>query len=373
MRLIQLADYGGAYPGSFIPMVHSVLDAGKRRGWQVEAVFSEIARERTWLRELREEGFTCKLAPTQRPGRADAVRQLIPTDEPVILHTHFASFDLPASAAARRSRNVITYWHKHGGLLPEGRMRNTLKLGLFSRGVEEILCVAPNVLSDASRCLAPQARLALVPNAIELARFPLVTPDDRRKAREKLALPLGAPIALHFGWDWLLKGGDLFLEAAASLIRREGTRNLLAITVADEQPVRTLAQSLDIADHVQVLSPRDDVQTLYAAADVFVAPSRSEGHPFAVVEALASGLPVVASPIGGHETIAATVGSCQIAALDPQALADAIAATLSLPVSERERLQSSGRARIVAEMDIGAWSERMFARYETAIERRAAA
>lgn len=354
-------------------MVRSILDAGKRRGWTVEAVFSEIAHDKVWLRQLREEGFTCKLAPTGRSGRADAVKQLVATDEPLILHTHFASFDLPASAAARRSRNVITYWHKHGALLREGRMRNTVKLGFLSRGVEEILCVAPNVLSDAGRCLAPHTRLALVPNAIELERFPLTTPEDRLRARETLALPLDVPIALHFGWDWQLKGGDVFLEAVASLVRREDTRKLLAVAVADEQPVRRFAQSLNIADHVRALPPRDDVQTLYAAADVFVAPSRSEGHPFAVVEALASGLPVVASPVAGHEAIAASVRSCRISALSSSALADEIAATLAIPVPERERLRAVGRARIVDDMDIGAWSKRMLARYETALERRAGA
>jgi glycosyltransferase involved in cell wall biosynthesis len=370
MRLIHLAAYGGAYPGSFIPMVRSILDAGRRRGWNVEAVFSEVANDKIWLNELREEGFICRLAPTRRSGRGQMVKRFIATDEPLILHTHFASFDLPAAAAARRGRNVIAYWHKHGALLSGARLRNTVKLGLLSKGVEEILCVAPNVLDDARRCLAPSDRLTLVPNAIDLARFPLVTPEQRRRARETLALPLEVPIILHLGWDWRRKGGDIFLEAVASLARSESMHDTLAITIADAQPARRLAQSLGIADRVRVLPPRDDVQTLYAAADVFAAPSRAEGHPFAVAEAIASGLPVVASPIAGHDMIAESMQACRIAALDQRAFADAIAATLALPAAEREHERMASRARIVAEMDIGAWSERMMVRYEGALERR---
>jgi glycosyltransferase involved in cell wall biosynthesis len=351
-------------------MVRSILDGGRRRGWNVEAVFSEVARNKVWLSELRGEGFVCRLAPTGRRSRGQIVKQLIATDEPLIAHTHFATFDLPAAAAARRNDSVIAYWHKHGALRSEAQLRNTVKLGLLSRGVEEILCVAPNVLSDARRCLAPRDRLALVPNVIDLARFPLATPEDRRKARETLALPLDAPIILHFGWDWQLKGGDILLEAVASLVRREDMSNLLAVTVADPQPVRALAESLGIADRVRALAPRDDVQTLYAAADVFAAPSRTEGHPFAVAEALASGLPIVASPMAGHELIAESAQACRIAALDPRAFADAISATLALPAADRERARSVDRARIVNDMDIGAWSERMLARYEQALERR---
>lgn len=372
MRLIHVAAYGGAYPGSFIPMVRSVLDAGRQQGWNVEAIFSEVARDRAWLDELRHEGFACRLAPVGRRARAHLARQLVNGAGPLILHTHFASFDVPAVTAACRRNNVIVYWHKHGGLCSDAQsqLRNTIKLGLLGRAVEEILCVAPNVLNDARACRAPHDRLALVPNAIDLARFQVATAEDKRNARRELSLPPSAPVILHFGWDWARKGGDEFLQAIASLREREGIGDLVALTVADHDVVSTAAEPLGIVDHVRALPPTDDVQKLYAAADVFVAPSRSEGHPFAVVEALASGLPVVASPIPGHEMIAKSVQACQIADLDPAAFADTIAATLSRPTTNRESTRAADRARIVEEMDLGAWSGRMLARYEGALERR---
>lgn len=374
MRLIHLADYGGTYPGSFIPMLRAVLDGGRKRGWEVEAVFSDVARERTWLSELRHEGFTCRLAPKGRKDLAQTVEEVAGTGGGgggTILHTHFTAFDLPAARAARRDRQVIAYWHLHSALRAGAwwQLRNAVKLGLLSRGVEEILCVAPNILDQARARLAPGDRLALVENAIDLTRFPLVSEERRREARANLGLRADAQVVLHFGWDWQRKGGDVFLQAVGSLLERGELDRLVAVTVAGEQGVGA-AERLGIAEHVRVVGPSDDVQALYAAADVFVAPSRGEGHPFAVAEALASGVPVVASPIPGHEMIAKAAAACRIAELDSRAFADGMLAALSLPATERERERLAARSWVVEEMDILAWSERMLERYDRALARR---
>jgi glycosyltransferase involved in cell wall biosynthesis len=368
MRLIHLADYGGTYPGSFIPMVRAVLDGGRKRGWEVEAVFSQVADDRAWLSELRHEGFTCRLAPTGRQALRQTVEEVATKGGPAILHTHFTAFDLPAARAARRHDQVIAYWHLHSALRSGAwwQARNCLKLGVLSKGVEEILCVAPNILEQARKRCGPDDRLALVTNAIDLTRFPLVSPERRRAARAALALPTDARVVLHFGWDWQRKGGDVLLGAIASLVKREDMGELVAVTIADEQAVGA-RESLGIAEQVRVVKPSDDVQTLYAAADVFVAPSRGEGHPFAVAEALACGLPVVASPLPGHDLIAEATEACRIAALDSSSFADAIAATLTLPAADRSRQRSTAREWVVEEMDILAWSERMLERYDQAL------
>jgi glycosyltransferase involved in cell wall biosynthesis len=369
VRLIHLADYGGTYPGSFIPMIRSVLQLARERGWLVEAVFSKDADERAWLSELRAEGFACTVVPAGRAAHDEIVERLCAqADGPVILHSHFTTFDLPVATAARRHRRVIAYWHLHSALRPgvKWTLRNAVKLGVLSQGVEQILCVAPNILEQARRRLAPRSRLELVPNAIDLSRFPVAGADARRTAREALGLPLNACVALHFGWDWQRKGGDIFLRALAL----SKMANVVAVTVADEQPAMGLAESLGIADRLRVLPPSDDVASLYAAANVFVASSRGEGHPFAVAEAIASGLPVLASPIPGHEMIATATTACRIVALDPAAFASAIADAFDQTSDDRSREQSAARAWAIAQMEIDSWSERMLARYEHALTSR---
>lgn len=369
MRLIHLAAYGGTYPGSFIPMVRGVLNAGQQRGWRAEAVFSETASDRPWLSQLADSGISCHFAADSHRRRAQLVKDIVAVDEPLILHTHFASFDVPAVAAALRRGNAVVYWHKHGGLCHDAkaRIRNTLKAGVLGRHVEEILCVAPNVVRDAQRCLAPRKRLVLLPNAIDLSMFQPADAGRRSRAREQLGLSLESRVILHFGWDWHRKGGDVLLEAISALARRGEATNLVVLTVADDQTARAAAAAARVSKHVRALPPTDDVQSLYAASDLFASPSRSEGHPFAVVEALASGLPVIASPIPGHEMVAQSAKACRITRLDHALWADAIAATLREPSAEREARLTEDRGRLVDTMDIHAWSERMLARYERAL------
>jgi glycosyltransferase involved in cell wall biosynthesis len=324
------------------------------------------------LSELREEGFDCRVATRGRRGLDGTLEQLLVTGEPTILHTHFTAFDIVAARAARRHEEVLAYWHLHSALRTGAwwRARNAVKLRLLSRGVAEILCVAPNILEQARKRMAPHDRLALVTNAIDLERFPLVTTERRRGSREQLGLPVDARVVLHFGWDWDRKGGDIFLGAIAALLRDRDNEDLIAVTVADRQPAELAAEAMGISKNVRIMQPSNDVGSLYAAADIFAAPSRGEGHPFAVAEALASGLPVIASPIPGHEMIAAGTHACRIAPLDPNSFSDALRDVMAVPEAEADLTRLAAREWVVAEMDINAWSERMFSRYEEALRRR---
>jgi glycosyltransferase involved in cell wall biosynthesis len=353
-------------------MVRAVLDGGRRRDWHVQAVFSDVASNRAWLSELREEGFDCRLATAGRRSLEGTLDELLTAGEPTILHTHFTAFDIAAARVAHRHEEVLAYWHLHSALRTGAwwRARNVVKLRLLSQGVEEILCVAPNILEQARKRLAPHDRLALVTNAIDLKRFPLVTPERRRRSREGLGLPVDARVVLHFGWDWDRKGGDIFLGAIATLLKDRNNEDLVAITVADPQPAELAAKSMGIAKNVRIVQPSNDVGAFYAAADIFAAPSRGEGHPFAVAEALASGLPVIASPIPGHEMIAAGAHGCRIAHLDPNSFSDALRDVMAVPETEANRTRLAARDWVVAEMDIDAWSERMLSRYEEALDRR---
>src|SRR6185312_7147004 len=96
-------------------MLRGVMRAARDRGWTCEAVFGQVAKDRVWLDELRDDGIPFRFAPSN--SRADIsrlVRDLLSeSDEPTVLHTHFTSFDIPAAMAAARHPSTSVFWHVH--------------------------------------------------------------------------------------------------------------------------------------------------------------------------------------------------------------------------------------------------------------------
>jgi glycosyltransferase involved in cell wall biosynthesis len=179
-------------------------------------------------------------------------------------------------------------------------------------------------------------------------------------------------VLLHFGWDWHLKGGDLFLGAVRRLLddARWRHRTLLAVTSQGGEPARTLAADLGLSDHVRIVGPIDDVETLHAAADVLLATSRAEGDPLAVAEALSRGTPVVATEIPGHTYAAEATPACRLVPHDPAAIAKAAVQTLDRSAQSARADAGHGHEWIRQERSMSAWVERLLGFYEEALERR---
>jgi glycosyltransferase involved in cell wall biosynthesis len=110
---------------------------------------------------------------------------------------------------------------------------------------------------------------------------------------------------------------------------------------------------------VRVLEPTNDVQRLYHASDLFVTCSRAEGMPFAMAEALSSGLPVVASDIPGQAWMGRSLPGCVLAPLEPAALAEGIRRLLSRDHARAARDADASREWVRAEMGLPQWGERL--------------
>jgi glycosyltransferase involved in cell wall biosynthesis len=365
VRVIQVTDYGSPFAGSFVPMLRVGLQAMETRGWKAEAVLPPRARGRDWLEQLRD--VSVLFAPEGGlQDRARWLRSLVDAEPgPTVLHSHFTEYDLPVAAAARSRPAVTAYWHLHTVLSPRPsiRVRNRIKFSLLSRPVERILCVAPHLAQSVIARGGPPEKVTYFPNGLDVDAYPLPSQERRRVAREQLGLPQDAAVLLHFGRNWGLKGGDLFLEAVKRL-RDGGHADVVAVSSRGGAPAMAEAEALGLADVVHVPEDVEHVQELFAAADLFMATSRAEGMPLSVLESLASGVPVVASDIPGHALPGLPRGPLLAVPLDAEALAAAAAEQLERSREDPALDTEVARDWIREQMGVVDWADRMIDLYE---------
>ena len=202
---------------------------------------------------------------------------------------------LVVAASAARLARVPRVVLRLGGMHGLGRpLRATMTRAALRRLVHAVYVNSGDVANHLA-ALVPgleSARIVCIHNGISLPAMPPAP------LREQLGLPAGALIVLGAGGLERRKGFDLAIDALADPALADAH-----LVVAGSGPLRQQLQAqaarLGIAERVHLLGQRADVAALLRAADAFVLPSRREGMPVALMEAMAAGLPVVAARVGG--------------------------------------------------------------------------
>jgi glycosyltransferase involved in cell wall biosynthesis len=165
------------------------------------------------------------------------------------------------------------------------------------------------------------------------------------------------------------KGVDIFLHAAARVFAHcPDTKFVVAGDGPDRAELDTLIDKLGIRDNVRMLGRWDDMPALYASLDIMVSASRREGLPIAILEGMASRLPLVATAVGEVPTVIRDgCTGLLVPAEDPELLATAI---IELLLDPAKRKQLGSAARQLVEDDFSA--ERMTADYLRVYEEAAA-
>lgn len=298
-----------------------------------------------------------------------------------IIHTHMSKAALAGVVAARLVRPsaarplVVNTAHNLGSIaLSHPLLRRAFRI--YDRMLLGNSCDAVIVVSERLRAqalalgLVPPHRLFAIPNGIALERF---APDQAQSAAQRAALNVspGQTLIVTVARLVWFKGLDVLIDALALLAPRQpGAR--LAIVGAG--PLRAdlerRAQALGVGDRVTFTGERRDVPQLLAAADVFALTSVSEGMPISILEAMASGLPVAATDVGGvGELVQDGETGLLTRPRDPAAFAAALE-SLSADPALRERMGARGRARAEAEFTGSAMTDRTAALYAQALERR---
>lgn len=280
------------------------------------------------------------------PAMAAELERTVPAMD--VVHTHLP-FNYPTFAAARSAlrHGKPLFYHQRGVFDPERLKFRGMKKRLYIRAVERPImekATALIALTEAEvlsyRALGVRSPCRVIPNGIDVSKY-RQAPRGEIGARWKIAPD--APVILFLGRVHPIKGADRLLEAFLE-IRSDSPRSVLVLAGPDEWGVETKYREvvhragLDGRVVFPGMVTGEEKLDLLARADLFCLPSDGEGFSIAVLEALASGTPVLLSP-GCHFPEVEAEGIGRVVPSEPSRIGAALVELLADP----ERLREMGR------------------------------
>ncbi len=163
---------------------------------------------------------------------------------------------------------------------------------LLRQRIDQVIFVSENARSR----MGPVSRAVTIPNGIDLRP---VQQNSRETLRAALCAPKESVVVVGVGRLHPQKGYDVLLEALALLQPAPETLRLWIVGDGEEHAaLEAQTRALNLQDTVQFLGAREDIPDLLRAADIFVLPSRFEGMPYILLEAMAAGMAIIASEVG---------------------------------------------------------------------------
>jgi glycosyltransferase involved in cell wall biosynthesis len=316
--------------------------------------------------------------PGGRFGWIRRAQRLIGDRRPDLVHTTLFEADLAGRVAAVVRRTPVVTSLVNVAYGPEQQTSSgvaSVKLGaarlvdtLTARPVVRFHAVSEHVADVMSgRLHLRRSRVEVVPRGRDPQLLGRRT--EARRARARAGLGIGQePVVLAAGRHEAQKGLDTLVEALpAILVAVPGVRVLVAGREGAQTPrLRSLVDRLGLQDAVRFLGARTDVYDLLCAADVFAFPSRWEGMPGAVLEAMALEAPIVASDLPPVREAVTNGASARLVPPDrPEAFAKAVVETLGDPAAVARAARA--RADFQARFTIGRAADGMLAFYQRAL------
>jgi glycosyltransferase involved in cell wall biosynthesis len=212
-------------------------------------------------------------------------------------------------------------------------------------------------------------RILRIPNGVDTDRFRPARAGEKERVRDDLGIPEGAFVVATSGMRIARKNAVALVEAVAALERRPVDVLVVGPEGGDpgyEGRLRAAIAALPAGVNAHLLGgvPVERVAELLRAADVYVLPSRAEGLPNSILEAMATGLPCVATDVPGSRDVLSQGGGVLVARDDVPALAESLDALASDP--ERRRRLAEEALRLARERYA---LERVAERYRAAYEK----
>ncbi len=339
LHVIQTAGLGGSES-----VFATLTEALAARGWRVVCAVGEDG----WLVEqLRARGVRVEILPGLGRGRVFEMGSVLALCRLVLAHdidlVHAMSFPahLYACLAARLTgrRAIVNVRNAHHDTAG-ARRRAVWRWGV-APSADAVVTVSEHLAVEMRR-LAGERKVVCLPNGIATERFAC---GDREAARAALGLAADVLVVGTVGNTRPVKGHVDLVRAAAAV-----PAATIVLIGAEVEPVagalRRLCREHGLEGRVVFAGARREVEALLPAMDIFCLPSLSEGMSGSLLQAMAAGLPVVATAVGGSpEVVVEGETGLLVPARDPKALARALQA-LACDPALRQQMGAAGRRRV---------------------------
>ena len=313
------------------------------------------------LRADRVPVHVLQIPPRRYLSEVAAWYRLIRRLRPDVVHTHGARADVLGGLAAKVARlPQVSTAHGFTGGDRKNRIYERLQVMAYRR-CGAVAAVSEPLRKDLVRRGVPVARTLLVRNA--WVAGPDVT--SRAAARARLGIPPGPRV---LGWVGRLsreKGLDVLLEALPHVTSPDIVLAVLG-EGRERAALQEQARRLDLGSRVRWCGAIPDAGLHFSAFDVYVLSSRTEGTPMVLFEAMAVGVPIVATRVGGVPDVLPEGTATLVPPEDPMALGRALQSVLEAP-EQANRSALLAQARLAQEFAVEPWVDRYNAIYATVL------
>ena len=293
------------------------------------------------------------------------LRRLLHQLDATLVHTHVSHrVDLQTAGVLKRAKLPLV-WTVHGLYVPNAEQRDEWKraVALTRRSPARITADSGPVRRNlVDRGLAQLDEVQVVHAGADVRRFSVTAARDPRW-RQRLDIPADALVYGTSGRLVDAKAHDVLVDAWKLLLQAVPNAHLV---IAGSGPLQTALDAQitrnDLRGRVHLLGFQADIPSLLRELDVFVLSSRTEGFPLALIEALAAGLPCVATSVGGVDEMLGPTGGEIVAPDDAEALASAMARMADRTVRTR---YASGSRTIANHFSYAACASEFSAIYRT--------
>jgi sugar transferase (PEP-CTERM/EpsH1 system associated) len=291
--------------------------------------------------------------------------RLLRREHPTILHTWMFHANFAGRIVGRLARVPIVVTSRRnvniGGTLREFLNRWTARLA------DRVIAVCEMARqAEIERARVSPDKVVTIHNGVDTREFVALDARAATRARRAFGIPAGAPLVGAAGRLHRQKGFADLITALAQVRERFPAVRLLLVGDGELRgDLEAHAQALGLSEVVVFAGLRTDIPEILAGLDLFALPSLWEGLPNVVLEAMAAGLPVAATAVGGTpEIVVDGVTGILVPPQDPEVLAQAITRLLGDP-GLRHRMGQAGQERVAQRFTV----ERMVEQTERLYER----